>query len=78
VNVLFFNLKNQTFVIFIDNTTHRHSLYESASQNSVKVKRTETVPTVHSTGRNNITFTPKKLATNDRRSSKEGKTMKSH
>jgi len=72
----FFYLKKKTCLLYLDNTTHRHSLYESATQNSTKVKRTETISVVHSTGTNNIT--PKRLATNDRRLYREGKNIKSH
>ncbi len=76
MNVSVFLFEKKNLLLYLDNTTYRHSLYESATQNSTKVKRTETIPVVHSAGTNNIT--PKRLATNDRRLYREGKNIKSH
>ena len=63
---------NDTNVIFdLDSNTHRHSLYEPPPAHSVpKVKRTETIHTIHSAGTNHTTS--KGTSSKDRHLSREG------
>jgi hypothetical protein len=72
----FYLMRKKIMWAYLDNNTHRHALYESTTQNSSKLKRTETVHTVPSVGTNN--FTAKILPPTDRVLSRESKNIKFH
>jgi hypothetical protein len=70
-NLVFFNNEEKIILSYLDNTSHRHSLYEPPPQSSLKNKRTEIVHPLHSAGTNNTTS--KVSPSKDQRLVREGK-----